>query len=104
MLRGRPVKSQIRQNIIELLNHLKQGYGYQISKIYNEIFPRVTQRSIYYHLHKGTHTNEISIHKIQQEKGDFSWGTTVEKIYYTLGKNAEPKGDKRISEFFKHKK
>jgi len=103
MLRGRPVKSQIRQNIIELLSHLKQGYGYQISKIYNEIFPRVTQRSIYYHLRKGTTTNEISIHKIQQEKGDFSWGTTVEKIYYTLGKNAEPKNDKRITEFFKKK-
>jgi hypothetical protein len=101
MIRGRPVKSQIRQNIIELLSHLKQSYGYQISKTYNEIFPRVTQRSIYYHLRKGVTIHEISIHKIQQEKGDFSWGSTVEKIYYTLGKNAEPKGDKRITDFFK---
>lgn len=96
---GRPVRSQIRQNIIEILYYLGKGYGYQISKIYNEIFPEVTQRSIYYHLKIGVITNEIIMHKIEQEKGDFSWGTIVEKKYYLLGKNAKPQGNRKVKEF-----
>lgn len=96
---GRPVQSQIRQNIIEILFYLNKGYGYQISKIYNEIFPQVTQRSIYYHLRKGVLTKEIIMHKIEQEKGDFSWGTVVEKKYYTLGDKAQPQGNNRIKQF-----
>jgi len=99
MARGRPVKSQIRQNIVEILHYLDCGYGYQIAKIYNEVFPQVTQRSIYYHLRKGILTKEIKMHKIEQEKGDFSWGQIVEKKYYVLGRNAEPKGEKRVKEF-----
>lgn len=99
MVKGRPVKSQIRQNIVEILHYLGEGYGYQIAKMYNEIFPAVTQRSIYYHLRKGISTKEIEMPKIEQEKGNFSWGTMVEKKYYVLGKNAEPKGEKRVKEF-----
>ncbi len=99
MKRGRPTKSVIRQNVIEILSYLPQGYGYEISKIYNEIFPKVTQRSIYYHLRKGVQTQEIAVHKIEEEKGNFSWGSTVEKIYYTLGKSAEPKGNSQLKDF-----
>lgn len=99
MKRGRPVKSLIRQNIIEILYYLGPGYGYRIAKIYNEIFPQVTQRSIYYHLRKGVQTKEIELHKIEQEKGEFSWGSVVEKIYYTMGSKAQPKGEERVKEF-----
>lgn len=99
MRKGRPTKSQIRQNIVEILHYLKKGYGYQISKVYNEVFPRVTQRVVYYHLWKGIQTKEIVIQKIQQEQGDFSWGSVVEKKYYTLGEKALPKGEKRVEEF-----
>lgn len=99
MVKGRPVRSRIRQNVVEILYYLGEGYGYRIAKIYNEIFPQVTQRSIYYHLRKGISTKEIEMHKIEQEKGDFSWGQAVEKKYYVLGKNAEPKGEKRVKEF-----
>ena len=102
MVRGIPVKSQIRQNIIEILFYLGKGYGYQISKIYNEVFPQVTQRSVYYHLRKGVHTKEINVNKIKEEKGDFSWGDTVEKIYYELGEAAEPRGEGRVKEFLKN--
>ena len=98
-LKGRPARSVIRQNIIEILHFLGQGYGYQIAKIYKEIFPEVTQRSIYYHLRKGVQIEELEIHKIQEEKGDYSWGNIVEKIYYSLGKNAAPKGEKRVQGF-----
>ncbi len=101
MARGRPVRSEIRQNIIEILHYLGKGYGYQICKIYQEIFPAVTQRSIYYHLRKGTQTGEIAVNQIKEEKGDFSWGNVVEKIYYELGDAAEPKGEKRVKEFLK---
>ena len=66
MGRGRPVKSQIRQNILEILHYLGKGYGYQISKVYNEIFPRVTQRVIYYHLKKGMQTKEISMIELKK--------------------------------------
>jgi hypothetical protein len=104
MARGRPVRSEIRQNIIEILYYLGKGYGYQICKIYPEIFPPVTQRSIYYHLRKGTQTGEISVNEIKEEKGDFSWGNVVEKIYYELGEAAEPKGEKRVKEFLKRNK
>jgi len=48
--RGRPVKSEIRQNIVEILFYLKRAYGYDIYKVYIKIFPKVTLRSIYYHL------------------------------------------------------
>ncbi len=99
MKRGRPVKSQIRQNVINILYCIQKGYGYQICKIYEGIFPQVTQRSIYYHLRKGVQTEEINVNQVKEEKGDFSWGSSVEKTYYELGKNAQPIDDKRIKDF-----
>ena len=85
--------------MVEILYYLGEGYGYQIAKMYNEIFPTVTQRSVYYHLRKGISTKEIEMQKVEQEKGEFSWGNIVEKKYYVLGRNAEPKGEKRVKEF-----
>lgn len=100
MARGRPVKSQIRQNIIEILYFLKEGYGYDVYKIYIDIFPAVTMRSVYYHLNKGVKLKEFKINKVKVEKGDYSWGSSVEKIYYALGKNAKPKMDDRVKKYF----
>ena len=99
MRKGRPCQSEIRQNILEILYFMGKGYGYQISKIYNEVFAKVSQRSIYYHLRKGVALQEIELNKIEMEVGDFSWGKTVEKIYYSLGKEAKPKGQLRVKEF-----
>ena len=104
MPRGRPVKSQIRQNIIEILFYLKQGYGYNIAKVYEEIFPSVHMRSIYYHLRKGVTTGEIIVHEIKEEKGEFSWGQKVEKTYYAIGKEAQIKGNKDVAKYFTSKK
>ena len=101
MPRGRPTESKIRQNVVEILFYLNKGYGYQIAKFYNEIFPQVTQRSIYYHLRKGIQTQEIKLDTIEKEEGDFSWGRLVEKTYYVLGNNANPKGDVRVEEHLK---
>ncbi len=104
MPRGRPTKSEIRQNIVEILYFLGKAHGYKIYKIYREIFPKVTMRSIYYHLRKGLATEEFKIEQIKQEKGDYSWGETAEKIYYALGKKAEPKIDKRVKKYLEKKK
>jgi len=104
MPRGRPVRSQIRQNIVEILYFLHSGYAYDIYKIYRELFPHVTMRSIYYHLKKGIETGEFKIEKVQKEKGDYSWGTEVEKTYYSLGTNAKPSMDKRVKDFVEGRK
>lgn len=104
MVRGRPVKSKIRQNIIEILYFMKQGYGYDIYKAYIAIFPAVTMRSIYYHLKKGVATKELKVSQIKIEKGEYSWGKSVEKTYYSLGENAEPKIDKKVKKYFEKKK
>ena len=99
MARGRPVKSQIRQNIVEILAVLGKGYGYQINKIYRELFPECTREVIYYHLRKGAKLGEFVIAEVRQEQGDYSWGATVQKTYSSLGPNAKPAGDARVSEF-----
>jgi hypothetical protein len=98
--RGRPVKSKIRSNMVEIIGFLGSGYGYQISKMYNQIFPQVTQRSIYYHLRKGVSTGEVQVNRIVEDSGDFSWGQKVEKIFYSLGPNANFRSSKRVKKFF----
>ncbi|MFH1316355.1 MAG: hypothetical protein ABII01_02450 [Candidatus Woesearchaeota archaeon] len=99
-MKGRPIKSQIRQNIIEILHHMKRAYGYDLYRIYVEIFPKVTLRSIYYNLKKGVDLEEIRIDKIEREKGNYSWGEEAEKKYYAIGKKADVKDDKRVSDYF----
>ena len=104
MRRGRPVKSVIRQNIVEILYFLGQGYAYQIYKIYSQIFPNVCMRSIYYHLKKGLATQEFIVRSIKKEKGLYSWGPEAEKIYYTLGPMAGPQMNLKVKEYFDRKK
>jgi len=101
--RGRPVSSIIRSNLVELLFFMEKGYGYDIYKEYVKVFPKVTMRSIYYHLRKGLELGEFAIERIEKEKGDYSWGETAEKIYYKLGSSASPKMDKRVEEYFSKK-
>ena len=104
MKRGRPVQSKIRQNIVEILYFMKKGYGYEIYKIYRDIFPAVTMRVVYYHLKKGVETKEFKVAAIKMEKGDYSWGGQAEKIYYALGPDAKPRIDMRVKKYFSKKK
>jgi len=103
-MRGRPSKSEIRQNIVDILYFLKKGYGYDIYKIYITIFPKITMRSIYYHLKQGLKLEEFKIEKIEKEKGDYSWGSEAEKIYYSLAENANPRINERIKGYLEKKK
>ncbi|PIN79782.1 hypothetical protein COV16_02405 [Candidatus Woesearchaeota archaeon CG10_big_fil_rev_8_21_14_0_10_34_8] len=100
MPRGRPTGSVIRNNIIEILAQMGEGYGYQISQVYNRIFPACTMRSVHHHLKKGLHTKEFKVKRIAKEEGQYSWGQHSEKIYYALGENAKPKMDDRVRVFF----
>jgi len=104
MGRGRPIRSAIRQNIVEIVYFLGRGYGYNIYKIYRQIFPAVTMRSIYYHLNKGLATGEFKIDSVKKEKGKYSWGPEVEKTYYKLGDDAKPTMSKRVKEYLDKKK
>ena len=97
--KGRPVESAIRQGVVEILYFLKEGYGYDIYKIYAAVYPKATMRSIYYHLKKGVSLGEFKVKRIKSEKGNYSWGGEAEKIYYALGSNAKPKIDKRVKEY-----
>ncbi len=98
------MKSQIRQNIVEILYFMKSGYGYEIFKAYIEMFPKVTMRSIYYHLRRGLQTEEFRIDRVEKSKGDYSWGSESEKTIYALGENAKPKQDVRVKEWLDRKK
>lgn len=104
MSRGRPPKSQIRQNVIDILFFLKKGYGYEIHDIYNNIFPKVTMRSVYYHLKQGVKLEEFRVDRVEKTKGDYSWGPEAEKIFYALGKNANPRINERIREYVDNRK
>jgi len=101
--RGRPVYSKIRQNIVEILYVLGKAYGYEIYKSYIRIFPKVTMRSIYYHLNKGVVLREFKVDEIKLEKGDYSWGEAARKIYYALGPNAKPMAENRVREILSKK-
>lgn len=97
---GRPLKSEIRQNLVEILFFKKKAFGYELHKIYNKIFPKCTSRVVYYHLRKGAQMNIFKITEIISERGDFSWGYAAERIYYELGHNAAPIMDERVKIFF----
>jgi|SRR3989344_8676504 len=97
---ARPAKSAIRQNIVDMLFFMKRGYGYGIYKAYTALFPKTTMRNIYYHLRKGTATEELKKEKAEIIKGEYSWGSEAEKVFYTLGKKAKPKMNKKIKEYF----
>ena len=90
MKRGRPIGSVIRQRMVEILYLLQRAHGYELYKYYKEIHPPITLRVVYYHLRKGITLGEFKIETIEQEKGNYSWGESAEKIYYSLGPNAKP--------------
>ncbi len=100
---SRPFRSQIRQNVVEILHSLRSGYGYEVFKIYREVFPGATMRSIYYHLRTGEKLGEFRVERVEKSKGDYSWGGEAEKIIYVLGEKAQPKGDERVRKYFEEK-
>ncbi|MFC2135816.1 hypothetical protein ACFLTH_14460 [Bacteroidota bacterium] len=104
MTAGRPIGSMVRQNIVEILHFMKRAHGYDLYKVYLDLFPHVSLRLIYYHLKKGVDTHEFVVEKVENEKGDYSWGETAEKIYYALGNQANPIILPQVKKYFEKKK
>ena len=40
MKKGRPIKSEIMQNVVEILQFISKAYGYEIYMVYVAIFPK----------------------------------------------------------------
>lgn len=102
--RGRPTHSIIRDNIVEILYFMGEGYGYDIYKAYKSIFEPVTMRVIYYHLKKGERLGIFKVSKIKKTKGEYSWGGESEKTYYALTDKAKPRILPNVREWFDKKK
>lgn len=85
MGKGRPLKTEIREKIAHILKQTNASYGYQIYKIYSEVFGKVSLRNLYYNLKKGVNLGEFVVVEVKLEKGAFTWGGEVEHKYYTLG-------------------
>jgi len=96
---GRPIGSEVRQNIVDILHAIKHLHGYEIYKLYIELFPQVTMRLIYYHLKKGLSIEEFKILRVDKKKGNFSWGSETQHIIYQLGSAAKPRDNPRIKEY-----
>ncbi len=85
MPKGRPVKTEIRQKIATIIKQTNIAYGYQIYKIYKDVFGHISLRNLYYNLKKGVELGEFIIMDIKREKGMFTWGEEAEHKYYSLG-------------------
>jgi hypothetical protein len=97
---GRPIGSEIRQNIVEILECCRKAYGYEIYRYYLDIFPKCTSKSIYYHLKKGLDTGEFVLDRIENKSGQFSWGENVQRKYFRPGPGARALGNKEARRYF----
>ena len=95
---GRPFGSKIRQNLIEILFYLGEGYGYELHKLHEQLFKPCTKEVIYYHLKRGVERNEFEVKEVKIESGNFSWGPQTRKIIYKLGTLARPHMTEDIKE------
>lgn len=86
---GRKPSSIIRKRIATILDILGDSYGYEIFKNYSVVFGKIDMRLIYYHLKSGVNRKEFVIKEIKKEKGGYTWGDTVERVYYDIGPAAE---------------
>lgn len=83
-LQGRPLGSNVRNNIIALLSREGPMHGYELYQKYIEQYPAVTMRLIYYHLKKGVSIGDLKVHKIEKKKGNYSWGNEVQNVVYSV--------------------
>ncbi len=101
--RGRPIGSEVRNNIIDILGYMGKAYGYELNKVYREVFPAVTLRSIYYHLKKALSLGLVKVEVVERSEGNYSWGSTAEKTFYSLTEKANPRKRKELDEYFSRK-
>ena len=67
MLRGRPVKTEIREKIASIIAKMGTSYGYEIYKAYLKAFGKISLRNLYYNLKKGLDTGEFILADVKIE-------------------------------------
>ncbi|HII29680.1 hypothetical protein COT48_02785 [Candidatus Woesearchaeota archaeon CG08_land_8_20_14_0_20_47_9] len=93
---GRPVRSAVRENLVELLFFLGKSHGYQLYSLYCRVFPRVTRRAVYYQLKRGLELGFFRVSEVEIRPGNYSWGQTAERVVYALTDKVRPVGDARV--------
>lgn len=83
MPRGRPIRSIVRQRLAEMLFIVGKMTAYELHKHYLKLFGQASRRNVYYQLEKGTTIGLFAKEEIDEE-GEYSWGTSSRKVYYTL--------------------
>lgn len=97
--RGRKPVSEIRDNIAELLFFVGEAYGYELFKKYVKVFgQKISMRSVYYHLNKGVELGEFVVNRVENIRGNFTWGEGVRRVVFKLGPNAKPSGRVEVKE------
>ncbi len=84
-MKGRPVGNKMRKQIGVLLDKINYSYGYEIYKLYKELFGDTKIRNIYYNLKKGVLEGEYVLIEVKKELGNYTWGGETERVYYTTG-------------------
>jgi hypothetical protein len=87
---ARKAGSPIRTNIICILAALKKANGYQIYKVYKQLYAPCSLRVIYYHLQRGVQYGLFVIDSVVETKGSYSWGTTSQQAFYRLEPSVKP--------------
>lgn len=87
--RGRPKGSATRDRVGEVLSVIGRGTGYDVFRIYRDVFGSITSRAIYYNLHQGVLLDEFELDEVTVESGEYSWGGKAEKKYYKPGRKAK---------------
>ena len=91
--------SPVRKNLIELLYIGGKMTAYDAYKHYIQIFAKTSQRNVYYQLEAGEAKGEFSV-ETKEESGDYGWGKTAIKNYYTVGKSASPTINPEVKAYF----
>ncbi|MFP4118654.1 MAG: hypothetical protein ACLFTH_01210 [Candidatus Woesearchaeota archaeon] len=99
MARGRPRYSLVRERLKQLLYLLGPTTAYDAHKHYRELFAKTTRRNIYYQLSKGVDTGVFQIDKVEEEQGDYSWGSSSRKVYYRLAPKTTVTIEDRVKEY-----
>lgn len=99
MKQGRPARSIVRQRLGEMLFVAGRLTAYDAHKHYLKLFGPASQRNVYYQLERGANLEQFE-KIIVEEKGDYSWGSTTRKVYYTLKSKEGIMMDSRVREYF----
>jgi hypothetical protein len=78
---AKKLNQELMDDIINSLSSQRLT-GYQIFNIIKDRYHHLSRRLVYHYLSLALKRGEVKVERVV-EKGDFSWGKTTEKKYYT---------------------